>query len=252
MENFQLKSIIFLLFILCPKLGQTILLSDHAILKLNREHVAPFINDPNNIKKYKNLPLCYNQPEWRWEGKDFPRVIALLEFRELVKKYSIAPLSALYFNIDDDPEIHLLNPQEITNVYYDGSLNTDLHFFEYPKKDFDFVMINQTLEHIYDPITCLKRLKNHMRKGGLLYFNVPACNIPHAEPRHYYTGFTSMGIAAIVASAGFKILEIGQWGSLEYINYIFEKGTWPDYRELTNYENNMKCPVIIWCLAVAL
>ena len=56
-----------------------------------------------------------------------------------------------------------------------------------------------------------------MRKGGILYFSVPANNIPHETPFHYYTGITPTGAGAMVRAAGFKILSIGQWGNFGYI-----------------------------------
>ena len=71
-------------------------------------------------------------------------------------------------------------------------------------------MLNQTLEHLYDPILCLNNVFNHMRTGGILYANVPAVNIPHLTPFHYYTGYTATGLGAVVKSAGFEILKIGQ------------------------------------------
>lgn len=111
-------------------------------------------------------------------------------------------------------------------------------------------MLNQVLEHTYDPIRCLKNLYPYMREGGIIYINVPVVNLPHDTPWHYYTGYTPTGLRAIVQAAGFEILAIGQWGNLEYIDRMFKTRSWPDYRALKNPGlNEIEHPVITWIFA---
>lgn len=203
--------------------------------------------------RYNPLPVEKNNKRWRWEGKDFPRVISLLEFERYIKKYDFQIDSLLVFNGTEDPEVEYLEGR-IENTYsadYDGgNPKSDLHSLEIPKKDFDFVCCHQTLEHVYNPTQCLTNIRDHMKDGGYLYINVPACNAPHSEPFHYATGYTAMGLAAMAYQAGFKILEIGQWGNIEYMIKLWTRNPgWSDYTQLTTPGvNETENPVITWGL----
>ena len=182
--------------------------------------------------------------------RDFARVIAVLEFENFVTSNNISAHKGLAIN-GTDPEWSYLPECAITSIDYEKDpVNYDLHTLNLPEKDFDFVMVNQTLEHVYDPICCLKNIYDHMVPGGILYLNVPANNIPHSTPFHYYTGYTPTGLGAVVQAAGFEILSIGQWGNLEYLKKMFETNDWPDYRALQNPgKNDINCPIITWIFA---
>ena len=87
--------------------------------------------------------------------------------------------------------------------------------------------MNQTIEHLYNPTLCIENVYKHLKTGGIFYANVPANNIPHGV-EHYYTGIIPLGLALMTKSAGFEILEIGQWGNLDYLKYIFNQNNWGD------------------------
>jgi hypothetical protein len=116
-------------------------------------------------------------------------------------------------------------------------------------------MVNQTIEHLYDPILALKNIHKHMCVGGVFYANVPANSVPHDTPFHYYTGITPVGLGAMVTLAGFDILKIGQWGNKDYYKTSVNI-KWPDYKVMgwgayaePGY-NDRNCPAITWCLAI--
>jgi SAM-dependent methyltransferase len=134
--------------------------------------------------------------------------------------------------------------------YDDDPYKYDLHTLDLNNKNFDFVMINQTIEHLYNPIVAIENIYKHLKKGGLFYTNVPSNNIPHSTPEHYYTGITPVGIGAMVKSAGFEILEIGQWGNKKYLNLMYNKNGWGDisYDSMPG-KNEINCPLITWVLA---
>ena len=207
------------------------------------------INETSDyINKYNNLPLQYNNKNWKWEGKDFPRIISLLEFKEFMENNNNTFNNVLSFNGSNDPEYEYINCNSITNYNYtDDKINNDLHSLKLNKNDFDFVMLNQTLEHLYDPITCLRNIYAHLKDGAIFYANVPVNNIPHSIPEHYYTGITPVGLGAIVESVGFEILEIGQWGNFDYLKKLFTIG-WCDYRDVST-NNEINCPIITWIFA---
>lgn len=225
-------------------------LSNQDIDEIFKEFVK--INYTEEYKhRYDKLPMEKNNLQWRWEGKDFSRVIALLEFERFITENNLTSVKGLAIN-GKDPEWDYLPYQVLYFIDYDADpINHDLHTLNLNDKDFDFAMLNQTLEHVYDPIRCLKKVYEHMRPGGILYLNVPANNIPHSTPFHYYTGITPVGLGAMAKAAGFKILNIGQWGNLEYTQRMYSAYGWPDYTEFKNPGyNDIMHPIITWIFAI--
>ena len=227
------------------------LLSENDINEIYNKYISV-----NYTKEYANkyvpLPLYLNDKKWKWEGKDFPRVIALLEFMGYMFEYNKTFNNVLSFNGQSDPEYEYLDYLDCYNYNYeDNPVKYDLHHLELNRNDFDFVMTNQTIEHLYNPILALKNIYNHLKIGGMFYANVPVNGIPHCTPFHYYTGITPSGLGAMIRLAGFDILNIGQWGNKTYLNKMFETGGWPDYKYSDNPGyNDINCPVITWCLAI--
>tara|TARA_R100000315_G_C5200950_1_gene118158 strand:+ start:190 stop:903 length:714 start_codon:yes stop_codon:yes gene_type:complete len=233
------------------------MLEETDIEKIYDQHIKV-----NYTEEYKNryhpLPLERNNKNWRWEGKDFPRVISLLEFERYVQKYNFQIKKLLLLNAEwhgSEPEVEYLTGRykSVLGINYsDNPEKYDLHRLQIKHKDFDFVMLNQTLEHVYNPYTCLTNIKKHMVKDGYLYINVPACNIPHSEPFHFYTGYTPMGLAALAHETGYEILEIGQWGNKEYLGRLFGitgERWWAEYNMLNAPGiNEIENPVITWGL----
>ena len=226
-------------------------LTEHDIRKIYINYVKPNMNNKEMLR-YEYLPLEKNNNFWPWENKDLPRVIALLEFERFIIENNIFCEKGLAIN-GLDPEWHYLPAQIVAQIYYEKNPEEyDLHTLDLPDKDFDFIMANQTLEHVYDPIRCLESIYNHMRPGGILYFNAPANTIPHDTPLHYYNGFTSVGVGAMVKAAGFRILRIGQWGNSEYLQIMHKTNYWPDYQQFTGPTiNDMKySALIVWVFAI--
>lgn len=212
------------------------------------------VNHTDEYKhRYEPLPLHKNNKKWRWEDKDFPRVISLLEFERYIQKYNFQINKLLVFDGENDPEVEYLNNRykQILDIKFtNNSQKYDLHNLQINHRDFDFVLLNQTLEHIYDPFLCLTNIKKYMSKDGLLYINVPICNVPHSDPLHFYTGYTLMGLLSICKLCDFEILEAGQWGNEEYLTKLWTRDPgWSDFRQLKNPGlNQIENPVIAWCL----
>ena len=228
-------------------------LNKHDIQEIYNNYIVPNMNHEYALR-YVPLPIEKNNlKQWRWEGKDFPRIIALLEFGRFVAMSHLSCEKGLAIN-GLDPEWSYLLAKRIVQIDYEKDpVNHDLHTLNLSDNDFDFVMVNQTLEHVYDPICCLENIYKHMRVGGILYLNVPVNNIPHSTPFHHYTGYTPVGLGAVVKAAGFKILSIGQWGNLEYLIKMHKTLSWPDYKQLENPGfNDIKHPVITWVFATKL
>ncbi len=206
--------------------------------------------------RYDKIPFGKLKNPDYWIGKDFPRLIAILEFDRFIKEQHLSFKKTLSF-YSADPEFDYFITDEVYEFKYtDDVVNHDLHTLNIAGEDYDFVMLNQTLEHLYNPLLCLKNVYKKLRSGGILYINVPACNVPHMTPIHFSTGFTPMGLATTIKMAGFELMQVGQWGSVPYTIKMFSSKPWPkdipwpDYKALKgNGHNDLHCPVITWAFA---
>ena len=218
------------------------------VFKIFNEHVLPNLFDP---WKYCPLPMEKNSKKWKWEGKDLPRVISVLEFAEFLKFHNLSFEKVLCINGDSDPEYEYISYGDRRLVNFeDDCVNHDLHRLNLSETDYDFCMLNQTLEHLYDPAAAISSIYNHLRPTGIVYLSVPVVNLPHGTPFHFYTGITSMGLGTLLEEGRFEIMNIGQWGNKEYIKAMFETYNWPDYRQLSNPGyNDHDHPVVSWAWA---
>lgn len=212
----------------------------------------------NNTHEYNNryskTKLPENKKNWKWDGKDFPRIPAILEFERYVEKYNLKSNHLLSFNSYDDPEIEYLAYEKMTNFNYeDNKIDYDLHTLNIPKSDYDFVLLNQTIEHLYNPHLCLHNIYEVLSDGAYIYANMPTVNKQHTLPLNFTTGLTPIGLATLFKSVGFEVLEVGQWGNPEYIYTIFSPHCppfyWPDYNVLSSTVNNFNTPAQCWILA---
>jgi SAM-dependent methyltransferase len=202
------------------------------------------------LERYSFLPFEKNNGIWRWENKDLPRVIAVLEFQKFMEENDLYFKDVLSINSPQDPEYEFLKYKNLYNYnYLDDKINHDLHNLNLDKKDFDFFMSNQTIEHVYDPCLCIRNIYDHLKPGGIMYLNLPSINMAHDTPHHHYVGITPTGLGCIVKQAGFEILDIGFWGNTDYINFIFNQNDWPDYQKVINYKSEINKEVITWVFA---
>lgn len=188
------------------------------------------------INRYEKLPLERNNKNWKWEGKDFPRVKCLLDLQDWLSKHNLGHFSKVLSTSPGDPELELITYDKLVIAEYENGVN-DLHTLNLSEKDFDLILFAQTLEHLYNPFLAIQQLYEHTKTGGYIFTSVPMINIPHYVP-FYYWGVNMMGLSVLFKSAGFKIVEVGGWGNKKYIDFLFKNLTWPDYQQLID-ENGM-------------
>ena len=190
---------------------------------------------PCPVKKWDN----------NWNGHDAPRAFAILDFIDWVEKYNINNIDHLAITCDSDAELEFITYENSSPIGYP---TYDLHidYIELHNK-FDFFMFNQTIEHLYNPFMAVENIHKYIKPGGYVYTTVPTINIPHMTPAHF-NGYNPMGLALLFASAGFEVLEIGQWGNYEYISKLFKDHHWPDLTQVTN-ANEEKNVAQCWILA---
>lgn len=188
----------------------------------------------------------------KWDQKDYPRIISILEFVEWIKKYDLKSESMCYTS--NDPELKLL-PHSSKELYdFDPEISLrrgDLHLLNENEK-YDFFMFNQTIEHLYNPFLAIKNIYNSLKPGGYVYTSVPTISFPHQQP-HHFNGYTPSGLMMLFASCNFNILEIGQWGNEAYIHKLFNEHYWPSHSDMKRFyplgiPNEEKNPVQCWIL----
>jgi SAM-dependent methyltransferase len=202
--------------------------------------------DNDYFTKYENVPYLTNIKNW--ETMDCPRVFCILDFKEWIEKHNIKNINNLGYT-SDDPELNFLTYIEKTHLNYPPY---DLHTIsDICPELFDFFIFSQTLEHLYNPFLAVENIFKIMLPGGYVFTSVPTINIPHMTPIHF-GGYNPMGLATMFLSAGFEIIEIGQWGNFNYIQKIFSTHNWPGFKEIqdngivTNEEQNVcQCWILV-------
>jgi hypothetical protein len=195
--------------------------------------------------------------QW-WHGKEFSRVICLLDFHRWSLKHGFAITNHLLVTDPNDPELRFMRANSMVQyVHQPEKLLGDLHLIDDPSvRDlfFDFVLFSQTLEHLYDPFLCLVNIRAKMRVGGLIFTSVPTVNHQHMTPHHFFH-YTPMGLTAIMHNAGFEVLELGQYGSWQFENNILGQLSWADYHSYVRggiLDIDPQRPDNIWVLARAI
>ena len=198
-------------------------------------------------ERYKQLS---DEDKKKYYGMDFPRVASLFDFKDWIEKYNLIKVDSLLSTFEDDTELKFVEPSNLEICEYKNGKN-DLHTLNLHKKDFDFIIFNQTLEHLYNPFIAMKNLYDHLKPGGYLYTTVPTINIPHMIPFHFW-GITPIGLCMLSKSIGFNICECGYWGNYEYLGHIFTYGGWPNNDDV--FDDNGKinntdlCQAQTWVL----
>jgi hypothetical protein len=100
-----------------------------------------------------------------------------------------------------------------------------------PHAPYALVSLQQTLEHLYDPLLALLRLRRLLRPGGYLHTTAPTYNRPHMTPHHFW-GVTPCGMYALFRRAGLSTEALGWWGNRLYAEGLVKSGVWLDFRSL--------------------
>jgi SAM-dependent methyltransferase len=85
------------------------------------------------------------------------------------------------------------------DVFYTGES------FPFLEKEFDSIICNQVLEHVFTPDSFLKELGRILKPGGMLLLTVPFVWDEHEQPADY-ARYSSFGIASILERSGFEVI----------------------------------------------
>jgi len=217
------------------------ILQSYQIYTNNLAHCSDF--------KQSYLKLSSNARE-TWIGKDVARLPALYYYTKYLKQYNLIAKKLLTFGGINDYESKLIPHKAWFDCDYwvDNKLDVEDLSNSNLDKDYDFCLINQTFEHLTDIGIAIKNINEHLVRGGYLYCNFPVLNIPHGEPFMFFTGVAVQLVIYHCLQNNMNIVNSGQWGNKNYIDYIYEHLTWPDYTQI-NLDNDIKRPCIGWVLA---
>lgn len=197
---------------------------------------------------YKHV-MNLNLKDFNPETSDYPRLASIIDFKNWFSSRNLTHFQNVLSTCRHDPELQLINYSNIDYAEYDGKSN-DLHTLDLPKKDYDLVVVNQTLEHVYNPFQCVKNIYDHIKPGGYFFTSVPMINIDHNLP-FYYWGINPTGLALMCKSQGFEVLEVGFWGNRDYILNLFGREPWPSVRSMGGdkpNDPNFICQCWILCI----
>ena len=211
-----------------------VLLSEGDVARLYAQKVA--VNDSDAyLGRYDNFDFRSRFGSLV-DRVDFPRLITLLEFERIVAEQAIVAERVLMLNggPEGDPELAYLDHRHVDRADYEQDPERfDLHSPRFDRSDYDFAILSQTLEHLYDPSRAVAHLFAALAPGGYVWASVPTVSQQHSMPHHFITGFTPIGFACLFASAGFEVVEVGQWGNSDYVSQTFGLGIFPTLYDLT-------------------
>jgi SAM-dependent methyltransferase len=122
------------------------------------------------------------------------------------------------FQKSKDCVVYGIEPNIEHANYVRNNLKIDIetNYFEnseYPKESFDLIILTQTLNHLYNPVVCLERIREILKPDGKLFIEVQ--NYPEMVKRgwnptqvdHIYY-FTPETLECMVRKVGFEPLNI--------------------------------------------
>ncbi len=94
----------------------------------------------------------------------------------------------------------------IADYFYDGSK------FPFADKEFEAVLCNQVLEHVFNPDEFLREIHRVLKPGGKLLLTVPFVWDEHEQP-YDYARYSSFGLKALLEENGLKIVKHEKLGA---------------------------------------
>lgn len=103
-----------------------------------------------------------------------------------------------YVGLDIDSES--TQKRGIADYLYDGEK------FPFRDADFDSILCNQVLEHVFNPDDFLGEISRVLKPGGKLLLTVPFVWDEHEQP-YDFARYSSFGLQALLEKQGFKVLQ---------------------------------------------
>jgi len=104
--------------------------------------------------------------------------------------------STEYVGLEIETTIHQDNKAD---VFYKGKK------FPFQNEEFDSVVTNQVLEHVFEPNLFISEINRVMKIGGVLLLTVPFAWDEHEQP-YDYARYSSFGLKYLLENNGFEII----------------------------------------------
>ena len=121
------------------------------------------------------------------------------------------------FHVSDYIGLEVDSPQnrfsKQADYFYDGKN------FPFLEAEFDSVIMNQVLEHVFEPQILFSEIRRVLKHGGIFLISVPFVWDEHEQP-HDYARYSSFGLRYMLNKHGFEILEHRK--SINDIRVIFQ------------------------------
>ncbi len=124
------------------------------------------------------------------------------------------------FKVDSYIGMDIENPghdhqNEDIDIFYDGKT------FPFPEQNFDSIISNQVLEHVFNPDEFLQEINRCLKTGGFLLLTLPFAWDEHEQPFDY-ARYSSFGLKSLLEKNGFKVhKQIKSGNALETIVQLF-------------------------------
>lgn len=109
-----------------------------------------------------------------------------------------------YVGLDIDSEV--TRKSGIADQLYDGGR------FPFSDAEFDSILCNQVLEHVFNPDEFLGEINRVLKTGGKLLLTVPFVWDEHEQP-YDYARYSSFGLRALLEKQGFRIIRHKKLGA---------------------------------------
>lgn len=109
-----------------------------------------------------------------------------------------------YIGLDIDSEV--TRKSGVADQLYDGGK------FPFEDAEFDSILCNQVLEHVFNPDEFLGEIMRVLKPGGRLLLTVPFVWDEHEQP-YDYARYSSFGLRALLEKQGFHIIHHKKLGA---------------------------------------
>lgn len=147
------------------------------------------------------------------------RMVSLYDFSQLSEHGAFRDVESVCVvsGTESEPELNFLDARTEFLSYPEFDLDDDWSEIPSRRKQFDFVLCNQVLEHIYSPCKALENLSGLVRPGGLIYLSLPTLNRIHGEPYFFSSGYHPRFVSRLAIDSDLEIVHQGWRGNRLYV-----------------------------------